>query len=112
MDRAIRVTLRPFVRVETVPPTVQVRLKVAVLVPADAGLAVITTVQLLALGRSVLPQLSVVIEKSPELAPPNVEAEHRMADDVPVFDKVKVWLEVILPTLMEPKLCVRGLQAK
>ena len=83
-------TVRPLVVVETVPPTVQVLLMVAVREPVVDGVAVKITVQLLPLARLLVPQLSVVIEKSPEFAPPNVGAEHPVADEVPAFDKVKV----------------------
>ena len=86
----VPVTVRPLGVVETVPPTVQVLFKVAVLEPVAEGVAVKITVQLLPLDRLLVPQLSVVIEKSAELAPPNVGAEQPVADEVPVFDKVKV----------------------
>ena len=76
--------------VETVPPTEQVLLMVAVLEPVVDGVAVTVTIQLLPLARLPVPQLSVEIEKSPEFAPPNVGAEQPVAVEVPVFDKVKV----------------------
>ena len=76
--------------VETVPPTVQVRLRVAVLGPVAEGVAVMTTVQLLPLARLLVLQLSVVIEKSPELVPLNVGAKQPVAGELPAFDKVKV----------------------
>ena len=55
----VPVTVRPLAVVETVPPTVQVRLRVAVLEPVAEGVAVTATVQLLPLARLLVPQLSV-----------------------------------------------------
>ena len=76
--------------VETVPPKAQVLLMVAVLEPVVDGVAVTITVQLFPLARLFVLQLSVVIEKSPELVPLNVGAKQPVAGELPAFDKVKV----------------------
>jgi hypothetical protein len=55
----VPVTDNPFVVVEAVPPTVQDRLKVAVLEPVAEGVAFTMTVQLFPLVRLFVPQLSV-----------------------------------------------------
>ena len=88
--RPVPVTVRPLEVVDTVPPEVQVLLRVAVLDPDAEGVAFTITVQLFPLTRLLVPQLSVEIEKSPESAPPNVGAEQPVAVAVPLFDKVKV----------------------
>jgi hypothetical protein len=86
----VPVTVSPSAVVETVPPKVQLLLKVAVREPLAVGVELTITVQLLLVARLLVPQLSVWIAKSPELLPPKVGAEHPVAVAVPEFANVKV----------------------
>jgi hypothetical protein len=84
-----------------VPDTVQVLLKVVVLVPLLVGWAATRTVQDLPAPRFAVPQLSVWIVNSVGLVPANLGAEQLVAIPVPELVKVKVWVAEVVPTLTE-----------
>jgi hypothetical protein len=96
--------------VETVPPTVQVRDRVAVLAPPEAGFPRTITVQVaLAPARLFVLQLSVVIVKF--VVSLMVGAEQPVAEPVPELVSVNVSVDEFAPTATLPKACVRGVQA-
>jgi hypothetical protein len=80
----IPVTFNP---VLTVPPTEQTRRRVAVRDPPAVGLAFTRTLQFPSGRRSLDPQASLTIEKSPGFDPARTGAEHPVAVAIPVFTK-------------------------
>lgn len=96
--------------VETVPPTVHVRERVAVFAPVVVGFARATTVQVPPPEAiSEVLQLSVTIEKSVVLE--MLGAEHPLALAVPEFVRVNVTFEEFDPTTIFPYALVSGDQA-
>jgi hypothetical protein len=99
--------------VVTVPPTVQVLLRVAALAPVVLGAAATSMVQVALLpARVLVPQLSLESVKSPELVPASTGAEQPVAVPVPELVRVKVLVAEVVVVLTDPKLNVRGDQAK
>jgi hypothetical protein len=96
-----------------VPPTVQVLLRVAALAPVAVGAAATAMVQVALLpARVLVPQLSAESVKSPGLVPASTGAEHPVAVEFPALVRVKVWVAEVVVVLIDPKLYVRGDQAK
>jgi hypothetical protein len=95
--------------VEAVPPTPQVRVRVATAAPRVWGLARMETSQVEVGGRLVVVHVSVTMVKSVVLS--SAGAEQLIALAVPEFARVRVWLEEWLPKLTFPKSKESGDQA-
>jgi uncharacterized membrane protein YagU involved in acid resistance len=110
-DACTPVTVIWFFVVVAVPPNVHVRDRVAVFVPVAVGFAFTSMVHVvLEPARSAVPQVS---EESVKFVESEiVGAEQPVAEAVPEFVRVNVVFVELDPTLMFPKACVSGVQAK
>lgn len=89
MQAASPVAIMLFAVVVTVPPTLQSRVRCAVLAPIAEGVTRAVMVQLAEAARSAVPHVSPVMVKSAAFVPTKFAAVQPVAEAVPEFVNVK-----------------------